>query len=63
MTARASSMHKVSSKEKKKTRPIGLKVQSEVMTHDLFALKNGTKLRKFPLGGVTESESANQRRE
>ena len=37
----------------KETRLSGLKVQSQVMTHDLFALKNGAKLWKSPLGGVT----------
>ena len=34
-----------------------------MMTHDLSALKNGMKIRKSPLGGVTESELANQKRE
>ena len=33
------------------------------MTHDLSALKNGMKIKEFPLGGVTESEPANQKRE
>ena len=34
-----------------------------MMTHDLSALKNGVKNKKFPLGGITESEPANQKRE
>ena len=34
-----------------------------MMTRDLSALKNGTKIRKPPLGGMTESEPANQKRE
>ena len=32
-------------------------------TRDLSALKNGTKIRKSPLGGMTESEPTNQKRE
>ena len=34
-----------------------------MMTHDLSALKNDTKNKKFLLGGMTESEPANQKRE
>ena len=34
-----------------------------MMTHDLSALKNGVKNKKLPLGGITESEPANQKRE
>ena len=34
-----------------------------MMTRDLSALKNGTKIKEFPLGGMTESEPANQKRE
>ena len=34
-----------------------------MMTHDLSALKNGTKIRKSLLGGMTESELASQKRE
>ena len=34
-----------------------------MMTHDLSALKNGMKIRKSLLGGMTESEPANQKRE
>ena len=49
--------------EKKKTRLVCLRVQLEMMTCDLSALKNGAKNRKSPLGGVTESEPVNQKRE
>ena len=38
--------------------PVCLEVQLEMMTRDLSALKNGTKNKKFPLGGMTESEPA-----
>ena len=34
-----------------------------MMTCDLSALKNGMKIKKFPLAGMTESEPANQKRE
>ena len=34
-----------------------------MMAHDLSALRNGAKNKKFSLGGVTESEPANQKRE
>ena len=34
-----------------------------MMTHDLSALKNGMKIKEFLLGGMTESEPANQKRE
>ena len=34
-----------------------------MMTHDLSALKDGMKIKKFLLGGMTESEPANQKRE
>ena len=34
-----------------------------MMTRDLSALKNGMKNRKSSLGGMTESEPANQKRE
>ena len=34
-----------------------------MMTRDLSALKNSAKIKKFPLGGMTESEPANQKRE
>ena len=43
MMARASLMHMLSSREENKTRPAGLKGQSEVMTPDLSVLKNGAK--------------------
>ena len=61
--ARASPTHMVSSREKGKARLVCLRVQLEMMTHDLSALKSGMKIRKFPLGGMTESEPANQKRE
>ena len=48
---------------KRKTHLLCLEVQLEMMTRDLFALKNGVKCKKFPLGGVTESEPANHKRE
>ena len=48
---------------KRKARLVCLRVQLEMITHDLSALKNGAKIKKFPLGGVTESEPANQKRE
>ena len=32
-----------------------------MMTCDLSALKNGMKIRKFLLGGMTESEPANKK--
>ena len=34
-----------------------------MITCDLFALKNGTKIKKSPAGGTTGNESANQKRE
>ena len=34
-----------------------------MMTHDLSAPKNGAKIKEFLLGGMTESEPANQKRE
>ena len=49
--------------EKKKTHLVCLRGQLEMMTHDLSALKNGMKIRKSPIGGVTESEPTNQKRE
>ena len=58
--ARASSIHMVSNREKEKK---CLRVQLKMMTCDLSALKNGTKIRKSPLGAMTESEPANQKRE
>ena len=48
--------------EKEKTRLVCLRVQLEMMTCDLSALKNGAKIRKSPLGGMTENEPANQKR-
>ena len=61
--ARASLTHMVSSREKEKTCLVCLEVQLKMITRDLSALKNGTKNKKFPLGGMTESEPANQKRE
>ena len=49
--------------EKKKTHLVCLRVQLKMMTHDLSALKNGMKIRKSPLGRMTESEPANKKRE
>ena len=34
-----------------------------MITCDLFALKNGTKIKKSSAGGMTGNESANQKRE
>ena len=34
-----------------------------MITCDLFALKNGAKIKKSPAGGTTGNESANQERE
>ena len=34
-----------------------------MITCDLFALKNGTKIKKSLAGGTTGNESANQKRE
>ena len=34
-----------------------------MITCDLFALKNGAKIKKSPAGGMTGNESANQKRE
>ena len=48
---------------KRKAHLVCLRVQLEMMTRDLSALKNGAKIRKSPLGGMTESEPANQKRE
>ena len=48
---------------KRKARVVCLRVQLKMITRDLSALKNGTKIRKSLLGGVTESEPANQKRE
>ena len=33
-----------------------------MITCDLFALKNGAKIKKSPAGGMTGNESANQKR-
>ena len=48
---------------KRKAHLVCLRVQIKMMTRDLSALKNGAKIRKSLLGGVTESEPANQKRE
>ena len=48
---------------KRKAHLVCLRVQLKMMTHDLSALKNGMKIKEFLLGGVTESELANQKRE
>ena len=50
-------------RRKRKARLVCLRVQLEMMTRDLSALKNGMKIKEFPLGGMTESEPANQKRE
>ena len=34
-----------------------------MITCDLFALKNGMKIKKSPASGMTGNESANQKRE
>ena len=34
-----------------------------MITCDLFALKNGAKIKKSPADGMTGTESANQKRE
>ena len=34
-----------------------------MITHDLFALKNGMKSKKSLAGGMTGNESANQKKE
>ena len=34
-----------------------------MITCDLFALKNGTKIKKSPAGGMTGNESANEKTE
>ena len=60
--ARASSMHMVSSGEEENTSCVS-ESSARMMTCDLSALKNGMKIRKSPLGGMTESEPANQKRE
>ena len=48
---------------KGKARLVCLRVEPEMMTCDLSTLKNGVKIREFLLGGMTESEPANQKRE
>ena len=60
--ARVNSTYMVSSGEKEKARLVCLRVQLEMMTCDLPALKMVQKIKEFPLGGVTESEPANQKR-
>ena len=46
-----------------KARPISKGVRLEMITCDLFALKNGAKIKKSLAGGMTGNESANQKRE
>ena len=48
---------------KRKACLVCLRVQLEMMTRDRSTLKNGTKIRKSLLGGMTESEPVNQKRE
>ena len=61
-TARASSTHMVSSREKEMVHLVCLRAQLKMMTRDLPVLKMAKKIKEFPLGGVTESEPANQKR-
>ena len=53
-------MHMVSSGERENTSCMS---GSSTRNDDFSALKNGAKIRKCPLGGVTKSEPANQKRE
>ena len=46
-----------------KAGPLSMGVRLEMITCDLFALKNCTKIKKSPAGGMTGNELANQKRE
>ena len=63
MMARASSTHIDVQLRSEKARPLSMGVRLEMITCDLFALKNGAKIKKSPTGGTTGNESANQERE